>query len=88
MPTYEIVISKSAQKYILSCPPNMQRRIYDKIYQLPEGTNIVKLQGFENRYRIRLSGIRIIYDQYDNILKILVLKIGPRGDIYKDAKNH
>ncbi|WP_069470189.1 type II toxin-antitoxin system RelE family toxin [Candidatus Marithrix sp. Canyon 246] len=42
----------------------------------------LKLQGFENRYRIRVGDYRVIYEIYDDVLQVLIVKVGPRRDIY------
>ncbi|WP_161603226.1 type II toxin-antitoxin system RelE family toxin [Calidifontibacillus oryziterrae] len=47
-------------------------------------SNIKKLKGSEHdEYRCRFGDFRIIYRIVSNELVILVLYIGPRGDIYK-----
>jgi len=53
------------------------------IYGIPNG-NIKVLQGYENFYRLRVGDYRVIYRIDDNELIIIVLKIGSRGDIYKE----
>jgi len=44
--------------------------------------NVTKLQNRPG-YRLRIGDWRIIYDVRDDELVILVLKVGPRGDIYR-----
>ena len=69
-----------------------KNRIRDAIKKLtktpPEG-DIKPMQGkeFEGCFRVRVGGYRIIY-RYgtENLVDILfVLKIGSRGDIYKEV---
>ena len=45
-----------------------------------------KLQGFENRYRIRVGDYRIIYEIHDNRLLVIVLEVGHRSHIYRRKK--
>ena len=42
-----------------------------------------KLSGTENRYRVRVGDIRIVYQIEDNVLLILVLRIRDRKDVYR-----
>jgi mRNA interferase RelE/StbE len=42
--------------------------------------NIKKLQG-EDSYRLRIGDWRVIFDENDVVIE--VIKVGPRGDIYK-----
>lgn len=48
----------------------------------PRPHGYLKLQGFENSYRIRVGDYRVIYEIYDDILQVLIVKVGPRKDIY------
>lgn len=74
---------KKAAKYLKTQPKNQQERLLKAIYGIPNG-NIKVLQGYENFYRLRVGDYRVIYRIDDNELIIIVLKIGSRGDIYKE----
>jgi mRNA-degrading endonuclease RelE of RelBE toxin-antitoxin system len=80
---YEIVIEKTPQKFINSQEPKIRDRLKKFINNLPNGTDIKPINGFKNTFRLRLGKIRIVYEKYDNILKIIVIDAGYRGDIYK-----
>jgi len=41
-----------------------------------------KLKGFENRYRIRIGDYRVIYEVHDDVLLLIIVKVGSRRDIY------
>jgi mRNA interferase RelE/StbE len=86
MPIYKISVKKAVRKFILSRPASEQKRILKAIYKLPNGSNIKKLQGFKNRYRLRIGDVRVLFDKSDNIdnvVKILAVKADNRGDVYK-----
>lgn len=81
-----VEFKKSAEKFLKSRSRKEQVRILAKIYKLPSGEHIKKLEGYENRYRLRIGDIRIIYEIHHNsatVTVILVVEIGNRGDVYK-----
>ncbi|MBR1507965.1 MAG: type II toxin-antitoxin system RelE/ParE family toxin [Eubacterium sp.] len=86
----EIRYSKDSQKVLKGMNPQLKARIRVAINKLtlspPEG-DIKPMKGtiYEGCYRVRVGQYRIIY-RYDveNTIEILyIIKIGPRGDIYK-----
>jgi len=80
---YRIEYSKSAEKFILSRTQKERERILNAIEELPYCCGVKKMQGYSVRYRLRIGSIRVIYDKFDNVLKIYVVDIGNRGDVYK-----
>ena len=44
--------------------------------------DVKKLKGYENYYRLRVGDIRIIFEKEDDKIKIIVIDIGNRGQIY------
>ena len=80
-----IEFKKSAEKFLKSRPRKEQVRILSQIYKLPSGNHIKKMEGYDNRYRLRVSDIRVIYELHaDGVtLIVLVVEIGNRGDVYK-----
>jgi mRNA interferase RelE/StbE len=83
MNQFKIEFKKAASKFIRSRSPKEQQKILTAISILPNGTDIKKLEGYTKRFRLRLGGIRIIYEKYDDRLLILIIEAGQRGDIYK-----
>lgn len=80
--TYKIELSKTALKFLKKQPKNQQVRLLRAVYKLPEG-DIKKLIDGTDEYRLRVGDYRIIYKMKNEILTILVLDIGNRGQIYK-----
>lgn len=83
MKTYKINYSKSALKFLKKQSKQLKIKIINAIEKLPEGTDIKKLKGQNNLYRLRISNVRIIYSIYENVLTIEVVNIDNRGDVYK-----
>jgi len=45
--------------------------------------DVIKLKGYENTYRIRIGGLRIVYEVNWDQKKIIINFIGPREKAYK-----
>lgn len=80
---YRIIIKKSAEKFLRKQDKQTQQKLYDVIKLLPNGNDIKKLKGFDNKYRLRANNYRIIYDKYDDKFIIEVINIDNRGQVYK-----
>lgn len=52
------------------------------ISELPKGTDIKRLQGYD-LFRLRVGTIRVIYSIDEEMKIINIENIGSRGDIYK-----
>jgi len=81
--SYKIIIEKSAAKFLGSQSKKQQEHLLKAIYSIPEG-NVKPLQGYNDLYRLRVGNYRIICRIDGNKLIVIVLKIGNRGDVYKD----
>jgi mRNA interferase RelE/StbE len=86
MASYEIEISRTAEKQLKKLPPADQRRVARVMLNLaddpfPRGSR--KLSGYEDVFRIRVGRYRILYSVSERALIIIVLKIGHRKDIYR-----
>ena len=57
-----IEFKKPAEKFLKSRPRKEQVRILSQIYKLPSGNQIKKMEGYDNRYRLRIGDIRVIYE--------------------------
>lgn len=84
---YKIVFTKQAYRSLRKTPQhvvakirkNLDRIANDPFASHPNVTKLQKRPGF----RIRVGDWRVIYTLQENKLVILVLKIGPRGGIYR-----
>lgn len=83
---YRVVTTKSFDKALARLPLNLQKRIVAKVKEVAvdpyaPNNNLTKLQGRDG-YRLRVGDWRVIYELQDERLVMLVLDMGPRGDIY------
>ncbi|WP_027371063.1 type II toxin-antitoxin system RelE family toxin [Desulfovermiculus halophilus] len=84
---YRIEVKRSAAKALKKIPKADQKRIADKIDSLAEdlpNPDTTKMKGNNPFHRIRVGDYRIIYEIQEEILLILVVKIGHRKDIYRN----
>ena len=84
---YEVVFTKQALLSLRRIPRNIAMLIREKLEQLAEdpyapNNNVTKLVGRPG-YRLRVGDWRVIYELQDGQLILLVIKIGPRGEVYE-----
>lgn len=84
---YDIKYEKRCLKYLKKLDKNTQFRIVKAINELPLG-DVKRLQGNTESYRLRVGNYRIIFCKDDESLIILVLEIGPRGEVYNKSKKN
>lgn len=87
MAKYKIVFKKSVAKDLRSIPKKDISRILkciDFLTESPRGKGCEKLSGQE-RYRIRQGTYRIIYEIKDDVLVVIVVKVGHRSDVYRGS---
>ena len=89
---YEIVISEKADKELDKLPAKVADKILDKIEILatdPKPRKHKKLTNFHvanvtgDLYRIRIGDYRAIYTIEDEILRVLVVKVAHRKEVYE-----
>jgi mRNA interferase RelE/StbE len=85
---YNVILKKKADKYLKLLDRKTQVKILEILDKLSvwdvKWLDLKPMEGFENLWRIRLGKYRIIFEKYDNKLVIIVVKIWPRWDVYKD----
>jgi len=82
---FEIEFSKDAFKAYKKLDASTKRRIDNVLHMLLEGDKIdlKPVQGTDDTYRIRVGSFRILMKKIESDNVYLVIKIGPRGDVYK-----
>ena len=84
---YRIEVKRSAAKALKKIPKPDRKRISKKIDSLEEklpNQDITKMKGDNPFHKVRVGNYRIIYEIQDDVLLILIVKIGHRKDIYKN----
>jgi mRNA interferase RelE/StbE len=87
--SYNIEIKPSAQKALAKIPQPQRGRIAKRIDRLatePRPKDSKKLSTEDSLYRVRVGDYRIIYQVEDDVLLVLVVGIGSRGDVYRGLK--
>ena len=84
---YQLKYRRQARNYLARLPIKIKSRIVDKLHEIKENPDdpnldVDQLKG-ESGYRLRVGQYRIIYTRHEDQLIIEVVKIRPRGDIYK-----
>ena len=84
---YKLKYRRQARNYLARLPFKIKSKIVDRLNEIKENPDeptidIDKLKGRDG-YRLRVGQYRIIYTRDEDQLIIEVVKIRPRGDIYK-----
>ena len=85
--TYRIEITRRAQKQIARLDRTVADRIVKKVDSLaknPRPRGATSVRGEKDVYRIRVGQYRIVYVVKDDILVVVIIRVGPREkDTYK-----
>ena len=83
---YRIEVTPRARKDLKALPTREKQRVAKQIDALktdPRPTGCKKLQGREDFYRIRAGNYRVVYQIEDEVLFILIVRVGDRKEIYE-----
>lgn len=83
---HTIVWERGAEKALQKLPRKLQERIRARIDALggePRPRGCTKLAARDGLYRIRIGAYRVVYTVEDDRLLVLVLDVGPRGEVYR-----
>ena len=79
-------IPKRVDRELADAPPTVHDHLQETLAQLqhePRPSGCKKLKGKVQCWRVRVGAYRILYDILDRQRTIVILKIGPRKDVYR-----
>jgi len=87
--TYEIKIPHRVTRYVSRLQPRLRDQFLARFEQLsidPFDPGVSEpLHGIHaGRRKSRVGDFRIIFDVRDEELIVFIVRVGPRGDVYKD----
>lgn len=84
---YTVEVKHSAQKAFSALPRDIQKQIAEKLLSLetaPFQPGCKKISGRADTWRIRAGSYRIVYEVRENVLVVIVIRIGHRREIYRN----
>lgn len=84
--TYHVELTGAADRQLAKLPLVLQRRVVQRLDALaenPRPLGATTLQGGEGLLRIRVGDYRVIYRVHDDVLLVLVVRIGHRREVYR-----
>jgi mRNA interferase RelE/StbE len=85
MARYRLLFKKSVARDLRALPKKDVAQVLKRIVALasdPRGPGCEKLSGLE-RYRVRQGNYRILYEIQDDMLVVVVVKVGHRREVYR-----
>ena len=85
--SYRIKVNRSAAKALKKIPKVDRKRIIEKIDSLSEklpNPDTTKMKGNNPFHKVRTGDYLIIYEIQEDVLVILIVKVGHRKDIYRN----
>jgi mRNA interferase RelE/StbE len=84
---YTVVFTKQAARILRKIPRNVAERIRGKINEIvtapyADQNHVSQLVGRPG-YPLRVGDWRVIYELQNEQVVMLVIKIGPRGEVYE-----
>ena len=92
MTSYKLQFTKNSKRDWDKLDYTIKLQFQKKLKKRLENPKVAadKLSGYETVYKIKLrnSGFRLAYEVQDNIVVILVLKIGKRDKFYENLQKY
>lgn len=86
MALFKVVVDKKVRKKdLLRVPAKIRRKVIERIKELganPYPVDSIRLKG-RQELRIRQGSYRILYTVNEDVVTVIVVKVGHRKDVYK-----
>lgn len=83
--SYSVEFTTFAARQLRKLPRHVRDRVLDAIEALgdePRPHGVKKLAGEKTAWRIRVGEFRVIYDIFDDVLIVSIVRTGHRREIY------
>ena len=83
---YEVRLARRAVRSLADLQRRDQQRMraaIDLLAENPRPPNCVALQGESGVYRVRVGDYGIVYEVFDRVLEVQVVRIGHRREVYR-----
>lgn len=83
---YQLEITRQAQRQLGRLPASVAARVQAAIQGLasnPRPRGSLKMSDMKNGWRIRIGNYRVIYDSHDDVLRVIIIRVGHRRDVYR-----
>jgi mRNA interferase RelE/StbE len=84
---YKLKYRRQARNYLARLPFKTKSEIVTKLHELARNPDNPALDakplGGEMGFRLRVGQFRVIYTRYEDELIVEIVKVRPRGDVYK-----
>lgn len=84
--SYSVEFTTAAARQVKKLPRPARERLLSAIEKLgddPRPPGCTKLVGEETAWRLRVGDYRIVYDVFDDVLTVLIVRAGHRREIYR-----
>jgi mRNA interferase RelE/StbE len=84
--SYRIEFVRSSAKAYSRLDPVLQRRVdreLSRLSETPRHPGVIRLQSDDELYRVRSGDLRLLFCVEDQVLLVLIVKIGHRGSVYR-----
>jgi mRNA interferase RelE/StbE len=84
--SYNVLLRPAAERERQKLPPEVRPRVNQALLALedePRPHGVTKLAGYANRWRVRVSDYRVIYQIDDHAQEITILRIAHRREVYR-----
>ncbi len=84
--TYTVVLKPHAFQALKRLPLEVRKRLQpamDALADAPRPPGVKKLSNSQDIYRVRVEDYRIIYEIQDAVLRVLIIEVGHRREVYR-----